>query len=256
MPRDAHPPLGPIERKSLLYKSGLGFWCINHVQGCSHGCRYPCHAFMIFNRHGRVRDYADWCQPRLVANALQLLDRELARKRQRPDQVHLCLSTDPFMAGYPEVQAISLAIIERLNEAGIACSVLTKGILPADLADRARFPVTNTHGISLVSLDEDFRRQWEPGAAPYADRIAALRRLHEAGRQTRVHIEPYPTPNIIEQDLRALLEAVAFVDRVFFGGWNYNHRVTDYPDAVAFYREQVAIVRRFCEMNGIEREVT
>lgn len=256
MRQEPQSTVGTIERKSLLYKSGLGFWCINHVQGCSHGCRYPCHAFMIFNRHGRVRDYAEWCQPRLVANAIQLLDRELTRKRQRPVQVYLCLSTDPFMLGYPEVQAMSLAIIERLNEAGIACSVLTKGILPGDLADPARFPVANTHGISLVSLDEGFRRQWEPGAAPYAKRIAALRQLHAAGRRTLVHIEPYPTPNIIEQDLRVMLEAVAFVDHVFFGGWNYNRRVSDYPGADTFYREQATIVRRFCEMNGIECEVT
>jgi len=256
MPVDAHQPLGTIGRKSLLYKSGLGFWCINHVQGCSHGCRYPCHAFMIFNRHGRVRDYAEWCQPRLVANALQLLDHELARKRQLPDRVHLCLSTDPFMVGYPEVQEMSLALIARLNEAGIACSILTKGILPGDLADPARYPVANTHGISLVSLDEGFRRQWEPGAAPCVARIAALRNLHEAGRQTLVHIEPYPTPNIIEQDLSALLEAVAFVEHVFFGRWNYNRRVSDYPGEGAFYREQAAIVRKFCETHGIECEVT
>jgi DNA repair photolyase len=256
MPDEPRQPLGTIERKSLLYKSGLGFHCINHVQGCSHGCRYPCHAFMIFNRHGRVRDYADWCQPRLVTNALQLLDRELARKRQLPDRVHLCLSTDPFMLGYPEVQAMSLALIERLNEAGIACSLLTKGILPAELADRSRFPVGNTHGISLVSLDEGFRRHWEPGAAPYAARIAVLRQLHEAGRRTLVHIEPYPTPNIIEQDLRAMLEAVAFTDNVFFSAWNYNHRVSDYPGAKPFYREQAAIVKRFCAMHGIECELT
>jgi len=256
MPHAPQAALGTIERKSLLYKSGLGFYCINHVQGCSHGCRYPCHAFMIFNRHGRVRDYADWCQPRLVTNALQLLDRELTKKRQLPDRVHLCLSTDPFMLGYSEVQAMSLSIIERLNIAGIACSVLTKGLLPAALADQTRFPVENTHGISLVSLDEGFRRQWEPGAAPYAERIAALRNLHEAGRRTLVHIEPYPTPNILKQDLRALLEAVAFVDQVFFSRWNYNRRVSDYPRAGAFYQEQAAIVRKFCETQGIECEAT
>jgi len=160
------------------------------------------------------------------------------------------------MVGYPKVQAMSLAIIERLNGSGIACSVLTKGILPGDLADPARFPVANTHGISQVSLDEGFRRQWEPGAAPYAERIAALRNMHEAGRRTLVHIEPYPTPNIIKQDLRALLEAVAFVDHVFFSRWNYSRCVSDYPGAEAFYQEQAAIVRKFCETHGIECEVT
>lgn len=71
-----------------------------------------------------------------------------------------------------------------------------------------------------------------------------------------MHIESYPTPNIVKQDLPALLKTVAFVNHIFFGRWNYNRRVSDYPGAAAFYREQAAIVRRFCEMHGIEYEVT
>ena len=58
-----------IERKTLLYKSGLGFWCVNHVQGCSHGCLYPCYAFMMAKSYGRAADYGDWTKPRLVAEA-------------------------------------------------------------------------------------------------------------------------------------------------------------------------------------------
>jgi DNA repair photolyase len=251
----ARVPLERIERKSLLYRSGLGFFCINHVQGCSHGCRYPCHAKMIFERHGRVRDYADWCKPRIVGNALALLERELERKRTLPDRVHLCLSTDPFMCDIAEVSALSLAIVERLNRSGIACSLLTKGLLPEALADREHYSPKNTYGISLVSLDQGFRQKWEPGAAPYADRIAALRRLHQKGCRTLVHIEPYPTPNIVEQDLRELLTTVGFVDHIFFSGWNYNRRVREFPNSEAFYRDQSRLVRGFCAERGIECEV-
>ena len=252
MPDAPTTPLESIERKSLLYRSGLGFDCINHVQGCSHGCRYPCYAFLMARHHGRARDYEEWCRPRIVGNALELLDRELVRKRVLPECVHLCLTTDPFMVGHAEVGAMSLAIVERLNRSGIPCSLLTKGKLPAELADRRRFPCDNTHGISLVSLDESFRREWEPGAAPYADRIAALRRLHEAGRRTLVHIEPYPTPNVIVQDLSEILAEVAFVDHIYFSGWNYNPRVPRDRAAEAFYRAQSRIVRRFCAEHGID----
>jgi DNA repair photolyase len=248
-------PLDAIERKSLLYKSGLGFHCINHVLGCSHGCRYPCYAFLMARHHGRVRDYSEWCRPRIVGNALVLLDRELGKKRAAPPRVHLCLTTDPFMVAHPEVGALSLAIIDRLNRSGIPCSLLTKGILPGEFADRQRFPCDNTHGISLVSLDEGFRREWEPGAAPHAERIAALRRLHEAGRRTLVHIEPYPTPNIFVQDLSRLLEEVGFVDHIFFGSWNYSSRVSQDGGARAFYRRQSSLVRRFCGQHGIDCEL-
>jgi DNA repair photolyase len=248
-------PLDVIERKTLLYKSGLGFYCINHVQGCSHGCRYPCYAYLMAKHHGRVSRYPQWRRPRIVGNALELLDRELKKKRVLPPEVHLCLTTDPFMVGHPEVGAMSLAIVERLNRSGIPCSVLTKGRLPAELADRRRFPCDNTLGISLVSLDEGFRREWEPGAAPYAERIAALRRLHDTGCRTLAHIEPYPTPSIIVQELSEILAEVKFVDHVLFGGWNYSSRVKQDRGTEAFYRSQRSIVRRFCAEHGIDCEV-
>ena len=234
-----------ITRKSLLYKSGLGFWCINHVQGCSHGCRYPCYAWMMAHSRGRVETYDDWCHPGLVANAEELLRKELERMRNRPENIHLCLTTDPFMYGYQEVTGLTLRLVELINSYGITCSTLTKGIMPVELADSARFSPDNTLGISLVSLDEDFRKKWEPGAAPYSNRIGALRELHDLGCTTLVHIEPYPTPNIINQELSELLEAVSFADEIWFGGWNYNNIVKEYPDYKKFYNEQSAIVSRF-----------
>jgi DNA repair photolyase len=243
-----------VRRKSLLYRSGLGFWCVNHAQGCAHGCKYPCYAFLVARHYGRAKDEADWRRPRLVENAIALLERELSRKRDRIDVVHLCLTTDPFMVGYPEVTALSLAIIECLNAHDVRASVLTKGVLPPELAD-ARFDRGNTLGMSLVSLDEGFRQRFEPGAAPYRERIAGLARLHAAGCHTLVHIEPYPTPNIVRQEIGPLLEAVAFVDELFFGGWNYSPLAGASPQRDSFYREQARTVRAFCHQHRIRATV-
>jgi len=168
--------------------------------------------------------------------------------------VHLCLTTDPFMVGYPEVASVSLALIERLNAHGVRASVLTKGVLPRELAD-ARFDRGNTLGISLVSLDERFRRRFEPGAAPYAERIAGLERLHRAGCRTLVHIEPYPTPNIVRQEIGPLLEAVAFADELYFGGWNYSPLPGAPAQRDAFYRAQARAVRAFCRARHVRAEV-
>lgn len=193
---------------------------------------------------GRVATYSDWCNPYLVANAEQLLKKELERMRIRPENIHLCLTTDPFMYGYPEVTELTLRLIEVINSYEISCSILTKGIIPLELADSLRFTQNNTLGISLVSLSEEFRMKWEPGAAPYTSRIGALREMHNLGCTTLVHIEPYPTPNIIGQDLNKLLMAVDFADEIWFGRWNYNNIVKQYPDHKKFYDEQSAIVRR------------
>ena len=74
-----------IKRKSMLYKTGVeyGDYTMNHVLGCSHGCQYPCYAMMIAKRYGRVKSYEDWCEPRLVENALELLDREILKLKDK-----------------------------------------------------------------------------------------------------------------------------------------------------------------------------
>ena len=196
-----------ITRKTMLYQTGVeyGDYTMNHVQGCAHGCKFPCYAFLMKKRFGQIKDYEEWLEPCMVSNTLELLDREIPRLRDKIQSVQLCFTTDPFMNGYPEVGAMSIAAIRKLNNAGIRCTTLTKGILPLELA---QLSPENEHGITLISLDESYREKMEPGAAPYADRLAALRALHDAGCRTWVSIEPYPTPNLIEQDLQNILDAV------------------------------------------------
>lgn len=238
-----------IVRKTLLYKTkvGTGGYCVNHVQGCSHGCRYPCYAYDMAHSHGRISSYKEWCEPKIVANALDLLDKEILKMKNRIPFVHLCFSTDPFMYGVPAVIKMSLQIIEKLNAAGIPCHTLTKGIIPQELADEKRFLRTNEYGISLVSLDEKFRSRWEPGAAPYKDRIASLEYLHKHGCAVFVRMEPYPTPNIIEQNIVDILNAVSFAESISFSGWNYNSIIKKYPDYKVFYHQQERIIENFCK---------
>ena len=190
-----------MKRKSLLYKTGVeyGDYTINHVQGCAHGCKYPCYAMLMAKRFGKAKTYEEWCEPKIVANALDLLDVEIPKLKSKIKSVQLCFTTDPFMYGYDEVSSLSISIIKKLNDNAIKCSVLTKGVLPFELSELSS---ENEYGITLVSLSEEFRKAMEPNTAPYAERINALRALHDAGCKTWVSIEPYPTPNIINQDLK------------------------------------------------------
>ena len=129
-----------IQRKSLLYKTKVeyGDFTINHIQGCSHDCNYPCYAKMLAKRFGRIKDAEEWTEPKLVSNSLELLDKEIPRYRDKINSVHLCFMSDPFMYVYPEVEKMSLAIINKLNSFGIKCTILTKGILPLDLIDTSK----------------------------------------------------------------------------------------------------------------------
>ncbi len=239
-----------ITRKTMLYKTGVeyGDYTMNHVLGCSHGCTYPCYAYMMAKRFGKVSGQEDWCHPRLVINTLEILDREIPRLRERIQSVQLCFTTDPFMTGYDEVAQMSLAAIKKLNAAGIQCITLTKGITPAEVATLSP---DNEYGITLVSLDDGFRQRYEPHSAPFMDRLNALRYLHEHNCRTWVSVEPYPTPNIVEQDIHVLLESVGFVDRIVFGRMNYNKLITEYTNHKVFYNDASAAVVRFCEERGI-----
>ncbi len=241
---------GYIERKSMLYKTGVeyGDYTINFVQGCAHGCKYPCYAFSLKKRFGQVKTYEEWLKPYLVSNTLEILDREIPRLKNKIQSVQLCFTTDPFMYGYPEIEQMSVAAIKKLNEAGIKCTVLTKGILPESLVECSN---ENEYGITLISLNEDYRQHVEPGAAPYAERLAALKRLHDKGCKTWVSIEPYPTPNLIEQDLMVLLETISFVDKIIFGRTNYSKEVSAYKTHKLFYNECADVVISFCEEKQI-----
>ena len=243
-----------IERKSMLYQTGVeyGDYTMNHVQGCTHGCKYPCYAFLLKKRFGQIKDYESWLEPVLVSNTLELLDKEIPRLRDKIQSVQLCFTTDPFMEGYPEVSQMSIAAIRKLNEAGIKCTTLTKGLLPIALAELSP---ENEYGITLITLDEAYREQMEPGAVPCTDRLAALRALHDAGCKTWVSMEPYPTPNMVEQDLHELLEAVSFTDRIIFGRTNYSKVANAYEGHKHFYNECAAEVISFCQEHGIDYHI-
>lgn len=245
---------GYIQRKTMLYRTGVeyGDYTINYVQGCAHGCKYPCYAFTMKKRFGQVKSYEEWCRPFLVSNTLELLEQEIPKLQDKIKSVQLCFSTDPFMYGYEEICQMGIAAIRKLNASGIKCTVLTKGILPQELSLLSK---ENEYGITLVSLDEKYRQKMEPGTAPIVERLQALRALHDAGCKTWVSIEPYPTPNLIEQDLMELLEAVGFVDKIIFGRTNYSKEVSSYHQHKEFYNLTASEVIRYCEDHGISYHI-
>ena len=246
-----------ILRKTLLYKSGVEYadFCINHVEGCAHGCTFPCYAMMMKKRCGIIKSYKEWLQPKIVVNALELLDKEIPKYKHKIKFVHLCFSTDPFMCGYPEVADLTLKIIERLNKDNIRCVILTKGVYLKVLVNTKKYGKNNEYGVTIVSLDEGFKKRFEPYSAPYKDRIKSLKYLHNKGLKTWVSMEPYPTPDLANQDLREILKEISFVDKIIFGKLNYNVKSRQFGENGNFYQNCAETVIEFCERNDIEYHV-
>jgi hypothetical protein len=68
-------------------------------------------------------------------------------------------------------------------------------------------------------------------------------------------MEPYPTPNFIEQDLSEILDAVSFVDKIIFGRLNYNAKASEFKYAKEFYNSLACSVIKFCKKNRINYHI-
>lgn len=281
-----------ITRNRLLYKSKVeymdapGVYTMNHVQGCAHGCRYPCYAYLAAKRFGQAGSMGEWMTPKPVDDALSQLCRELRSKRkEQVERVHMSFTTDPlpWSTGCADrrtlerVHYTTLHAIVALNERGIPVTLLTKGALPkierdhcegddfttlrassgtsASLYSEELHP-GNLFGVSLVTPVEEFRAAWEPGASPIDRRVQSLQLMHDEGCRTWVSMEPFPTPAIQRAtcgqtwDATDVLSLVPFVNRVVFGRWNYGPKITE--EDMDWYREQAAAVRRWCKRWGAE----
>jgi len=210
---------------------------------------------MMKQRCGAIKGYKDWIRPKIVSNALELLDIEIPRLKHKIKVVHLCFTTDPFMYKQKEVSDLTLKIIKRLNQDNIRCTVLTKGIYPKDLENIEEYGRNNEYGVTLISLNKNFKDKYEPGSASYLSRIKFLKYLHDKGLNTWVSMEPYPTPNLVKQDLAKILEKISFVDKIVFGKLNYNVKITQFENNKDFYEKQARQVVDFCNKNNIDYHI-
>lgn len=250
--------VGEHKKGKLLYDSDVEYagTAVNHVAHCLHDCQY-CYAFTGERCHGRVKDREQWTEIELVADAAARIGQELDRKRKSVERIHLCFTSDPFMwddsreGPVPEIAQASTQVIEAINARGVPVTVLTKGVYPK--FDLGSLHPDNQYGITAVSLDEGFKREWEPGAPPVELRIEGLRRLADQGARTWVSVEPYPTPNLDPGagNPIALLDELGFIDKFIFGQLNYVSEVTKYLKTDPDYYLRVALeVRSWCEAHG------
>lgn len=242
-------------RKTLINKSKVPSFdkACNPYYYCWHNCDY-CYAKDFTKFKGDIKEDEEWKVPLLVPNALELVEKEIPKLK--PDtRIHLSFMTDPYMYGYPEIATTSTAIIRKINEAGFACSVLTKGILPIELANLSR---DNWYGITVVTLDEYWRLRHEPGASRIMDRIAALKALKGQGCNVYISMEPVFPPWLDGLDfdmLTSLLRELQFVDHIIFGRANHIAEVNSGGDYRSYYNEAARIVSEFCEVHGISYQI-
>ncbi|MGL3820988.1 PA0069 family radical SAM protein [Sphingopyxis sp. R3-92] len=182
---------------------------INPYRGCEHGCIYcfarPTHAFHDLSP-GLDFESRLFAKP----DAATLLRTELAKRGYTAAPIAIGTNTD----GYQPVErewGITRAIIEVLAETRHPLIVTTKSdriLRDIDLlADMARDHLVGV-AISVTTLDPAVARTLEPRAPHPRRRLAAIRKLIDAGVPTQVNISPI-IPAITDHEIEAIMAAAA-----------------------------------------------
>jgi DNA repair photolyase len=202
-----------VEAKTALNRvRGMPFpWSINPYRGCSHACSYcfarPSHAYLNLSPLG------DFERTVVVkTNLVEVLERELARPSWKGEHVAMGTNTDPYQRCEGRYRLMP-GIVSALGASRTPFSILTKGTLvtrdlPALRAAAERVPVSAA--LTIGMLDEAVWRDAEPGTPSPQARLAAVRKLNDAGIPTGVMLAPImPDLNDDREQLAALVDAAA-----------------------------------------------
>lgn len=194
-----------IEARTLLSGGKPDPWfgikyTMNLYRGCQHHCIYC-------DSRSECYQIADFDGEVLVkANALALLDQELARKRVK-GYVSTGSMNDPYMPLERELR-LTRGALEILVARRFPVHVITKSDLilrDADLLGAicaATGPRGAVVSFTITTPDDDLARRLEPGAPPSSARFAALAALARRGIYTGVTL--MPVLPFIEDDAEAI----------------------------------------------------
>ena len=178
---------------------------INPYRGCEHGCIYcyarPTHAWLGLSP-GLDFESRIFAKP----DAPRLLVRELAAPGYRPDTIALGTATDPYQPA-ERAHRITRGVLEVLAEARHPVGITTKSdLVLRDLDILAEMATQNLVlvAVSLPTLDPGLARLLDPRAPRPEKRLAAMRRLSDAGVPVMVNVSPI-IPGLTDHEIEAIL---------------------------------------------------
>lgn len=171
--------------RTILNRSSISDYSLNCYTGCAHACVY-CYARFMQRFHPHPEAWGEFVDVKV--NAVEVLRRQL--KRAKPGDVFMSSACDgwqPVEAERRLTQRCCRALLER----GFRINILTKsalviGDLPALTGGPGRVRV----GVTVTTLDEKLRREWEPNCASVEDRWVVIARAKELGFETSVMFGP------------------------------------------------------------------
>ena len=204
-----------IKAKSILNRSSIGDYTINPYIGCQHSCRY-CYADYYTKKIHHVN--LDWGSYIFVKiNAPSLLLKEIIKKKK--GIVYLSSLTDPYQPIEGKYK-LTRKLLEILLAYKWPVIIQTKSSLVLrDLDIIRRFNEIEV-GFTIITLNEEKRKKFEPFASQVKERIEALRKLKEAGIKTFAFLGPI-LPDTELSEIEELIRKVNFADKIYIDKVNY-----------------------------------
>ncbi len=182
---------------------------VNAYRGCEHGCIYcyarPSHAYHDLSP-GLDFESRLFAKP----NAAELLRKTMAKPGYKPATIAIGTNTDPYQP-IERSYRITRSILALMVETSHPIVITTKSARVVDDIDYLRqLAVKQLTGvaISVTTLDAKLARILEPRASSPMTRVAAVRKLAEAGIYVHVNIAPV-IPAVTDGEVEAIAAAAA-----------------------------------------------
>ncbi len=170
-------------RSALTRVRGMPFgWSLNPYMGCVHRCTF-CYVRAFEQRADRPADDRYGRSIRVKTNVVEVLRAELARASWKREQVSIGAATDPYQPAEGRYR-LTRGCVEALAAARTPLAIITRGPLvvrDVDVLQEAARRGGAQVNVSIPTLDEEVWRRTEPGTAPPAQRLRALKTLVDAG---------------------------------------------------------------------------
>ncbi len=204
---------------------------LNLYTGCTHNCLY------CFNKKMPWYDGIKFSKPEPRKGLLAALKKEAAKMVGDKRDILLCFTCDPYP---PIKEDITREVLEIMECYDLKPQILTK----AGARATRDFGLLQTNnwkfGTTLTLNNKADLALWEPGAAGYEDRVAAIRYAKSMGIYTWVSLEPVIKP---EQTLQIIEDLVDMVDFWKIGKLNYMPELERGIDWHGFLKKATSILK-------------
>lgn len=226
-----------IRVDSILNRSKIADYCINPYVGCQHACKY-CYASYYTERIYKTgKSWGSYVY--IKSNAVEILRKEIFKRKI--GSVFLSSLTDPYQP-IEKKYKITRNILNLLSNFSWSVIIQSKSSLVLrDLDIISRLKNVRV-GITLISLNKDVVKKFEPFSSSIDDRIKVLKELKESKIKNYLFIGPI-MPFTEFQDISELIFYTKnFVDFYYFDKLNIR------PNLIGLLKEEFSTDNKTFDM--------